>query len=174
MANSFLNRTDLPLGLRNNNPGNIRVTTDSWQGMIGSSGGFVTFQDVSYGIRAMATILGNDILAGKTLGQIISEYAPSTENNTAAYIQFVSGQTGFASNQQLEATPNTLFQLIRAMLKMEIGSSSSLVTDQDIYQGLNLLNSNLLSYFGGSGTGGAIGSGLLIVALITIIFILNK
>lgn len=139
-AISFLNRTDLPLGLRNNNPGNIRVTSDQWQGMIGSDQGFVTFQDVSYGIRAMVIILKNYINNGyNTITKIISRYAPSSENNTQVYINNVVSWTGWKADETLSGDYNTLFTLIRAMLRQEIGSSAaSLVTAQDIAQGINM------------------------------------
>ena len=35
--------SDLPLGLRNNNPGNIRPSNPPWQGATGENGGFVVF-----------------------------------------------------------------------------------------------------------------------------------
>ena len=34
MAKSYLNRTDLPRGIRNNNPGNLIYTTIAWEGKI--------------------------------------------------------------------------------------------------------------------------------------------
>lgn len=179
MAQSFLNRTDLPLGLRNNNPGNIRVTSsDQWQGMIGSNQGFVQFQDVSWGIRAMATILGNDILSGKnTIRKLISEYAPPSENNTAGYINNVSAWTGWGADQTLPATRETLFLLILAMMKMEIGSAAAnLVIDSDIWEGLKRMNSELLLVFGGGNEVLASGAGVGIAAaaLIIIYFLTHK
>ena len=69
MAQSFINYVDAPLGLRNNNPGNIRDMGICWEGKIGSNKGFVVFNDVAWGIRAMIvnfhtsiTIYGNDTL----------------------------------------------------------------------------------------------------------------
>ena len=41
------------LSIRNNNPGNIRDTGIAWEGRIGSSSGFVTFDTPSMGVRAM-------------------------------------------------------------------------------------------------------------------------
>lgn len=177
MPQSFLNRTDLPLGLRNNNPGNIRVTSDQWQGMIGSNGGFVTFQDVSWGIRAMATILGNDILSGKnTIRKLITEYAPPIENNTNAYINNVASWTGWSADQSLPVTRDTLFRLIRAMMMMEIGSASSLVTDSDINAGLNKMNAQLLAAFGSNSgaVGFGAGIGIAAAAIIIIYFLTHK
>jgi hypothetical protein len=53
MAQSFINRTDLPIGLRNNNPGNLRPSNAyEWQGQIGVNFNFVVFEDVAWGIRA--------------------------------------------------------------------------------------------------------------------------
>lgn len=149
MAKSFLNRSDLPLGLRNNNPGNLRPG-DNWQGMIGENGGFLVFQNIAYGIRAMATDIGNDIrLDGlNTIRKLVNEYAPPTENNTALYISRMVQSTGFAADQPLPANAETLRKLIRGHMRVELGDSyAALVTDSDILEGLSMINKDLKNYF---------------------------
>lgn len=159
MSKSFLNIAGLPLGLRNNNPGNIRPTGDAWQGMIGTNEGFVVFQNIAYGIRAMATDIGNDIrLDGlNTLTKLITEYAPPSENDTQAYITRMVGYTGFGPNQVLPATDETLRKLIRGHIIVELGAQySPMITDVDIQEGMSMMNGSLLAYFNISpGSGGA-------------------
>lgn len=178
MADSFLNIVGLPLGLRNNNPGNIRVTGDQWQGMIGSESGMVRFQDVTYGIRAMATILGNDIIDGtNTITSLISQYAPPSENDTAAYINYVVQDTSYDANQELPATSDTLFKLIRAQMKEEIGQTyAAMISDDDVNQGINMMNSDLLSVFGSAAGGGSgfQSEAILILAVSIIIYFITR
>jgi hypothetical protein len=104
MAQSFINLVDAPLGLINNNPGNLRDIGIGWDGKIGSNKGFVVFEDVSWGIRAMIinfhtsiTIHGND-----TLRKYISRYAPPQENDTEQYIHIVSQKTGINCNDNIQ------------------------------------------------------------------------
>jgi hypothetical protein len=164
MSKSFLNIAGLPLGLRNNNPGNIRPG-DPWQGMIGTNEGFVVFQNIAYGIRAMATDIGNDIrLKGlNTLTKLITEYAPPSENDTQSYINSMVGYTGFGPNQVLPETDATLRKLIRGHIIVELGAKySPLVTDADIQEGIAMMNSQLLDFFNISP--GSVGAWLLYAA----------
>jgi len=149
MPKSFLNTPGLPRGLRNNNPGNLRPG-DDWQGMVGTSGGFIVFQDIYYGIRAMATDVGNDIrIDGKnTIRKLVTEYAPPSENDTAAYIDAMVRSTGFAADQALPGTRDALTKLLRGFMDRELGREySSLITDADIAKGVSMVNPSLLEFF---------------------------
>jgi hypothetical protein len=140
MAKSFLNIAGYPLGLRNNNPGNLRATGDQWQGMIGTNQGFVVFQDIAYGIRALAIDLGGDIRQGlNTIEKLISEFAPPSENDTRAYIVAVSAAAGIAYNQILQPDGSTLLKIIRGIIRMENGSQyAALINDDDIKEGIEM------------------------------------
>lgn len=140
----------MPIGLRNNNPGNLRPGIN-WQGVIGENGGFLVFQDIGYGIRAMATDIGNDIrLDGKnTIRTLVSEYAPPSENDTENYISRMVAYTGFSADQSLPINANTLLKLIRGHIRVELGDSyAALITDNDIQEGLALISQELQEYFG--------------------------
>lgn len=139
MAKSFLNMAGYPLGLRNNNPGNLR-TGDNWQGMIGSNAGFVVFQDISWGIRALAMDLAGDISkdGDNTIRKLITAFAPPSENDTMAYINAVSDYTGLSPDHILTADGSTLRRLIRAIMNVELGSNySALITNADIDEGIS-------------------------------------
>lgn len=149
MADSFLNRIDLPLGLQNNNPGNIR-SGDAWQGMIGTNQGFVVFQDITWGLRALATDLANKITDDglTTITAIITAYAPPSENDTVSYISDVSSDTGIDPNAQVSLDTGTLHSLIRAIINHENGNSASaLISDADIDQGISMMNNSLQQLF---------------------------
>ncbi len=97
--------TTKPRGIRNNNPGNLRRTTDPWQGLAvpQTDRAFFVFKDATYGIRALARTLINyqDQHGLRTIRQIISRWAPANENDTASYINAVAKQAGFDADQPL-------------------------------------------------------------------------
>lgn len=141
MDNSSL--LTVPRGIRNNNPGNLRSDI-SWAFMTGGDpGGFAIFDDSVHGLRALAKDLQTKITKDglTTIRQIISKYAPTSENNTAAYIASVSNDTGIGPDDQLTADPDTLAMLIRAIVNHENGDAASdaYVSDQDIQNGIAMI-----------------------------------
>lgn len=111
-------------GIRNNNPGNIRVSKDQWEGMTGDDGAFVTFDSPESGVRA----LGKNLLSYGRQGydsieKIINRWAPPNENDTQAYIDSVVAATGIPATQSLDlSNPDTLSALAQAISFHETGS----------------------------------------------------
>lgn len=140
MAKSFLNIPGYPIGLRNNNPGNLRPG-DNWQGMIGTNGGFIQFQNIAYGLRALGIDLRTKINNGyNTIELLVFRYAPPGENDTLSYINSVSDDTGLSQNHLLTASADTLKRLIRAIANVELGRNySALISDADILEGLGMM-----------------------------------
>lgn len=108
------------LGLRNNNPGNLRVGPNA----TGSNRGFVTYGNSNDGLAAMARQLmlfgdrGNN-----TLNNMIHTYAPRSENDTQAYINSVSAATGFQPQQRMDLhNPEVLKSVMAAMIQHENGA----------------------------------------------------
>lgn len=133
--------TSASLGIRNNNPGNLRYTGIKWKGQIGSNKGFSVFDSVENGIRAMAIDLRTKINTRKldTLNKYIPIYAPPSENDTTAYINNVSRQTDISPNQKINFS-NDIFNLVKAHIKVENGNSASYVTDEMIKNGLSAIS----------------------------------
>jgi hypothetical protein len=152
MAKDFSgsNYASYPIGFRNNNPGNLRDSGSSWQGMTGTNGGFLTFSNMDYGIRALATDLYNKIGRGlTTVSDIISAYAPSSENDTQAYIDAVTQSTGYGAYDQLGQDADTLMALVRAIIIHENGASyASLISNDDIKEGMALMQPSFLLNIG--------------------------
>ena len=72
-----------------NNIFNIRAGQAQWLGMTGSKRGFVEFDTQEHGIRAWLVLMRTYRRRGlKSIRQIVSTYAPPTENQTERYIQY--------------------------------------------------------------------------------------
>lgn len=82
-----------PRGLRNNNPGNIRITKDKWKGLrpVQEDKEFFQFTEMKWGYRALIRTLQNYRRRHgcQTIADFIRRWAPSTENNTGGYISRV-------------------------------------------------------------------------------------
>lgn len=93
-------------GIKNNNPGNIERNTIKWQGMAPDQSGdsrFIVFADPKWGIRAIAKILNNYAKGDvDTIKEIISKWAPPSENNTQAYINAVAAEVKKDPNVELD------------------------------------------------------------------------
>jgi hypothetical protein len=109
-----------PLGIRNNNPGNLR----QW-GSMPKVGGFAQFPDATSGLAAMAKQLQLYGSRGiNTLKGVISTWAPASENDTNSYINSIVKKTGFAPDQKLNLNDSkTLAPLISSMIQHENGQN---------------------------------------------------
>jgi hypothetical protein len=117
-------------GFRNNNPGNIRLNPlIKWEGEIqGTDKSFVTFKNMTYGIRALMKLLINYKKRGyNTIELILNRYAPANENNTTGYIEKVSKWTGIPKNQSLVLDQGQTMEIAEAIIKVEIGNDSNLI-----------------------------------------------
>ena len=112
-----------PLGLRNNNPLNIKTSGDNWLGSVGSDGTFVIFETPLHGLRAAGRILKTYATRyGLTsIDSIISRWAPESENDTQNYINFVSKKTGIDPAQTIDREQYP--RVMAAMIHMENGSN---------------------------------------------------
>lgn len=83
-----------PRGIRNNNPGNIRLSQTRWQGQktFQFDTEFVEFETPVLGLRALMKLLLTYHVKHQldTVESIINRYAPPNENATDAYIASVS------------------------------------------------------------------------------------
>ena len=114
-------------GIRNNNPGNIRLTDEQWRGEVPASlkrdTEFEEFISPLFGIRAMARILKTGARAGRdTIREIITRWAPPSENDTAAYIRSVSRRTDLGPDEPINFDAK-LPDLLDAIIFHENGSN---------------------------------------------------
>lgn len=106
-----------------NNPCCIRLTKTEWLGQVmnPTEKAFVTFKDRIYGYRAVFVILRTYINHGHdTIGKIIRRWAPDVENDTQAYINYVSRTTGIEADRKLHFTDRAeLIAIVHSMTQVE-------------------------------------------------------
>lgn len=114
-----------PRGIRNNNPLNIRIG-NCWWGEVENQTDtqFEQFEKMEYGIRAAFIILRRYIekYGLNTVEQIISSWAPSSENNTKAYVKFVCEKAQIPEDYIIKYdNKDVMIRLVDAMIQYECG-----------------------------------------------------
>lgn len=139
-----------PRGLRNNNPLNIRHSTDKWRGARAeqTDKSFVQFTSMAYGYRAAWRVLASYRERFAKEGQpltprtIIQRWAPPIENNTDAYLRTVCRLTGLGGNERLEwqATGGRerMVRLLKGMTCVECGIGMAQVDEPAIMRGYEM------------------------------------
>ena len=114
------------VSIKRNNPGNIRHSALHWQGEVTPPGGaFCSFSTLEMGCRAMLKLLRRYITVKKhnTIRMVIALWAPPSENNTSAYIDYVARSMEVHPDDTLCADRDTLIALASAMTRVEHGKS---------------------------------------------------
>lgn len=127
----------IPRGIRNNNPLNIRIG-NTWQGEVShpTDTEFEQFISMKWGLRAGFVLLRRYIerYGLRTIRDIISRWAPASENNTRAYINAVCHWTGMTELQELAfEDANSMCNLVWAMARVETGYSLDFSEIVDAY-----------------------------------------
>lgn len=116
----------LPRGIRNNNPGNIRLSETKWQGQRSSQSDadFVEFTQGVYGLRAlMRLLLIYHVKYGlDTVQSLLYRYAPPHENATDRYIFDVAGRLKVKRTDVIDLRNKAVLTgLARAIVRHENG-----------------------------------------------------
>lgn len=126
-------------GLKNNNPGNIRLSSTGYQGEITPSRdpAFKQFQSAAWGYRAMFVLLDSYHRKGfATIRQMIMRYAPPVENHTETYIRCVSEWSGVDADKRLDTLDSaSMIPIVAAMSRVENGVPAVMA---DVQAGWNL------------------------------------
>jgi hypothetical protein len=143
-------------GLRNNNPFNMVKTSIAWQGkVIGNDPRFETFATVEHGIRAgIIDIVGDMAKKGQnTLTKLFEAFAPRFENDTTAYINYVSQVSGIAPNAPLltnnQIDAGSLAKIVQGIINKENGTEAAkVITPQILLSGVNMaVNSSAIKKY---------------------------
>ena len=151
-------------GIRNNNPFNLRRTAIKWAGKTqGTDKEFETFETIEQGIRAGIIDIVGDIVKDKqdTLNSLFAKFAPPFENDTNAYINYISKVTGAAPTDKLapggKVDSMFLYKLAAAIITHENSAKgAALVKPETIRAGVDMaINSpQIRAYIKRSAPGG--------------------
>jgi len=115
-----------PKNVRLNNPGNMKSADGGFQAFGSAQDGMKAMQDdlmikVSGKSKAMEANFGKGYQP--TLSNVISTWAPPSENDTGNYVNFVAQKTGIQPDQIL--SPMDIKKIIPAMIEMEGGQEAA-------------------------------------------------
>lgn len=140
--------TEAPRSVRNNNPGNIRISKADWQGKVGNDGEFETFDSPEMGARAMAKLLTNyqSKYGLNTVNGIINRWAPASDNNDPkGYAAQVARNMGIDPNDEIDlrSNPEMLRNMMSYMINVEGGrGANNYFTNDIIDNGIQLAFGN--------------------------------
>lgn len=128
-------------GLRNNNPGNIRISKTVWLGEItpSSDKSFKQFKSMAHGYRALIKLLQNyrKIHDRQTVADFIKRWAPENENNTSGYISRVCKEMQVPSSYTPDINDEiTMCNFAAAISLVENGVPAVM---EDVCEGWDLL-----------------------------------
>ena len=121
-----------PRGIRGNNPGNIERGA-LWKGLASEEEipehllgemRFAIFRAPHWGIRAIARILRTYKIRHEidTIAGLINRWAPPNENDTAAYVHYVSQHSGICPDEAVDLEDyGPLSKIIPAIIAFENG-----------------------------------------------------
>ena len=129
-------------GLRNCNPGNIRQSRSNFKGEVRPSrdSAFKQFESMAYGYRAMFVLLNSyhKRYGLTTIREMISRWAPPSENFTEGYIRFVSERSGISADAQVDSrSERDMVPIVAAMSEIENGVKAAM---NDVHEGWKLFS----------------------------------
>lgn len=114
---------------RNNNPGNLVYNANTQAlGAIGQNNGFAVFPDAATGTSALSAILATPTYQALSVNGAIARYAPSFQNNTAAYQAFITGTLGVSGTTTLRSLSPTQMQALQGGIQRQEGYTPGTVT----------------------------------------------
>lgn len=117
--------TEAPLNVRNNNPGNIRGADDQFRKFATPEEGMAEMErDLGVKVSGNSAAMKANFGAGYTpsIRNIITTWAPKSENDTNAYVAAVAKDSGLDPDAPL--SKDDIKKIMPAMIKVEGGSNS--------------------------------------------------
>ena len=131
-----------PIGIRQNNPGNIRISRTPWVGLLPVQPGdqYCRFATAEDGLSAIAKCLHTYEAADKltTIRGWISRWAPRKDrNNTAKYIANVAAAAAVGPDAPVSAADRAFMaRVMRAIVRQE--NTQDPYTDEQVEKALDL------------------------------------
>ena len=122
-----------------NNIFNIRAGRAQWLGMTGTRKGFVEFETREYGIRTWLVLMRNyrRKYGCRTIRQIVTRFAPPSENNTERYIQYCAQTVVLGDNAVIDK--DIMYCMLGvAMARMETGTRLDISEVREVMKKYNI------------------------------------
>lgn len=127
---------NLPRGIRNNNPLNIKIGND-WQGERSNTDGvFEEFITMQYGLRAAFIILRKYITKYErnTIRKIVHSWSPDGSSIESIYMSSVSKWSAIALDDTIRYDDRvTMCKIVQGMAKVETGRTIGLNIIEEAY-----------------------------------------
>lgn len=128
---------NLPRGIRNNNPLNIKIGND-WQGERPNTDGvFEEFTTMQYGLRAAFIILRKYITKYErnTIRKIVHSWSPDGSRMESIYMSSVSKWSDIGLDQTIRYDDSdTMCKIVQGMAKVETGRTIGLNIIEEAYE----------------------------------------
>lgn len=120
-----MNEKNLPRGIRNRNPGNIRRGKTRYKGETqGCDAAFKSFATMQWGYRAIFVLLHTYAVRYglRTIRDTISRYAPPEENDTRNYVDTVAALSKTDADRRIDTLrAEDMIPIVEAISRVENG-----------------------------------------------------
>lgn len=120
-----MNEKNLPRGIRNRNPGNIRRGKTRYKGETqGCDAAFKSFATMQWGYRAIFVLLHTYAVRYglRTIRGMISRYAPPEENDTRNYVDTVAALSKTDADRLIDTLrAEDMIPIVEAISRVENG-----------------------------------------------------
>lgn len=118
--------SELPRGIRNNNPFNVKMTATVWLGEVdrNTDGVFEQIDTPEHGLRIGMKLLKNyHIKHGiNTIAKLVNRFAPSMENDVDAYCTALEQAVGYKRDEEFNfCKPSNMIDLSKGIVRHENG-----------------------------------------------------
>lgn len=134
---------NIPRGIRNNNPLNLRVSSNDWLGKVkhNSDGSFEQFTTMEYGLRAAMRNIKTIVVRRErdklttSVRELIHIWAPASDNNNEnAYTRIIADKTGILPDDTVNyKSKNFLCLLVYGMAWAENGQALAMGKIESAY-----------------------------------------
>ncbi|UKI38899.1 MAG: structural protein P5 [Alistipes putredinis] len=138
-----MNEKNLPRGIRNRNPGNIRRGKTRYKGETqGCDAAFKSFATMQWGYRAIFVLLHTYAVRYglRTIRGMISRYAPPEENDTRNYVDTVAALSKTDADRLIDTLrAEDMIPIVEAISRVENGIDAD---KEQVFRGWELFRTD--------------------------------
>lgn len=138
-----MNEKNLPRGIRNRNPGNIRRGKTRYKGETqGCDAAFKSFATMQWGYRAIFVLLHTYAVRYglRTIRGMISRYAPPEENDTRNYVDTVAALSETDADRLIDTLrAEDMIPIVEAISRVENGIDAD---KEQVFRGWELFRTD--------------------------------